>query len=137
MKVWRRYSLDWRNGDDASPAADRAGPDARKRLADVPETEGVRALVRVRLPPGASKQNFEEYLLALLPVQCAWHMTGEADYELLVSCPVIADLGSLLACLRGSGGAEMTSAGLVLREVPGLGAPHHPASGIPAARRAR
>jgi hypothetical protein len=41
------------------------------------------------------------------------------DYELLIACRAIADLDSVLTCLRGCGGTEVASAELVLREVAG------------------
>jgi len=53
----------------------------------------------------------------------AWQLTGAADYELLVACPVVADLDGMLACLRRCGGVTVTSAALVLREVSGRAEP--------------
>jgi hypothetical protein len=46
-------------------------------------------------------------------------VTGDVDYELLIACRAIADLDSVLTCLRGCGGTEMASAELVLHEVAG------------------
>ena len=46
-------------------------------------------------------------------------VTGDVDYELLVACPAIPDLDGALSCLRRCGGIEVTSVGLVLREVSG------------------
>jgi hypothetical protein len=83
--------------------------------------DSVRAVISVRLTPTASRRGFEQYLRTLAGVLHAWQVTGEADYELLVACPAIADLDGVLACLRRCSGAEVTSAGLVLREVSGLG----------------
>jgi hypothetical protein len=82
----------------------------------------VQAVIRVRLAPAASRRGFERYVQALASVRCAWQVTGDVDYELLVTCRAITDLDGVLACLRGCGGTEVTSAELVLREVAGLGA---------------
>ena len=98
------------------------GPTVKARPAAAPAADPVQAVIHVRLAPAASRQGFEEYLRTLPPVLCAWQVTGDVDYELLVACPAIADLGGVLACLRRCGGTEVTSAGLVLREVSGLGA---------------
>ena len=43
-------------------------------------------------------------------------MTGDVDYELLIACRVIADLDSVLTCLRGGGGTEVASAEPAPRE---------------------
>jgi hypothetical protein len=51
-------------------------------------------------------------------------VTGDVDYELLIACRAIADLDSVLTCLRGCGGTEVASAELVLREVAGPEATH-------------
>ena len=96
--------------------------------------EVVRAVIRVRLAPAASRWGFEEYLRSLRRVLGAWQVTGEADYELLVACSAVADLNGVLACLRSCAGAVVTSAGLVLREVSGLGEVGPAGHLIPAAR---
>ena len=82
----------------------------------------MQAVVHVRLAPAASRQGFEQYLRTLPPVLYAWQVTGDVDYEMLVTCPAIADLEGVLTCLRRCGGTEVTAAGLVLRAVSGLGA---------------
>jgi hypothetical protein len=51
----------------------------------------------------------------------AWRVTGDVDYELLIACPATADVEGALICLRCYGGTEVSSVGLVLREVSGLG----------------
>jgi len=79
----------------------------------------VQAVVRVRLAPGASRRDFEQYVGTLACVRCAWRVTGDVDYELLAACPVVTDLDDLLACLRGCGGTEIASTELVLRELRG------------------
>jgi hypothetical protein len=79
----------------------------------------VQAVVRIRLAPGASRREFEQYVGTLACVRCAWQVTGDVDYELLAACPVVTDLDDLLACLRGCGGTEVTSTELVLRELRG------------------
>ena len=81
----------------------------------------VQAIVHVRLAPAASRQRFEQYLQATPAVRSAWQVTGDVDYELRLACRDIADLDAVLTGLRHCGGAEGTSTGLVLREVPGLG----------------
>ena len=81
----------------------------------------VQAIVHVRLAPAASRQGFEQYLRATTAVLSAWQVAGDVDYELRLGCRDIADLDAVLTALRRCGGAEGTSTGLVLREVPGLG----------------
>ena len=81
----------------------------------------VQAIVHVRLAPAASRQGFEQYLRAMPAVLSAWQVAGDVDYELRLACRDIADLDAVLTALRRCGGAEGTSTGLVLREVPGLG----------------
>jgi hypothetical protein len=98
-----------------------AGPHVKTAVAAVSLDEVVQAVIRVRLAPAASRRGFEEYLRSLGRVLCAWQVTGEADYELLVACSAVADLDGVLACLRSCGRAVVTSAALVLREVSGLG----------------
>ena len=81
----------------------------------------VQAIVRVRLVPSASRPEFEQYLRTLPAVRSACQLAGDVDYELRLGCHDIADLDVVLTALRRCGGAEGTSTGLVLREVPGLG----------------
>ena len=50
----------------------------------------------------------------------AWRVTGDVDYELLIACPATADVEGELICLRCYDGTEVSSVGLVLREVSGL-----------------
>jgi hypothetical protein len=50
----------------------------------------------------------------------AWRVTGDVDYELLIACPATADVEGELIRLRCYGGTEVSSVGLVLREVSGL-----------------
>jgi hypothetical protein len=80
----------------------------------------VDAVVRVRLAPSASRSGFERYLRTLAGVLGAWRVTGDVDYELLIACPATADIEGELICLRCYGGTEVSSVGLVLREVSGL-----------------
>jgi DNA-binding Lrp family transcriptional regulator len=104
---------------------DRVEAPRRLRAAPRPEAKTVvvgspvQAVVRVRLAPGASRREFEQYLGKLACVRCAWQVTGDVDYELLAACPVVADLDDLLACLRGCSGTEVASTELVLRELRG------------------
>jgi DNA-binding Lrp family transcriptional regulator len=81
----------------------------------------VEAMVHVRLGPTASRPDFERYLRTIPAVQFAWQVAGDVDYELRIACPDIAGLYAVLTGLRRCGGAEGTSTGLVLRQVPGLG----------------
>jgi hypothetical protein len=97
----------------------RERPPRRLRAA---ANDRIQAVVRVRLAPAASRSGFEQYLRTLACVLGACQVTGGVDYELLVACPVIADLDGVLTCLRRCGGIEVTSADLVLRVVSGLGA---------------
>ena len=119
------------NDEDAEPVPAphrRERPPHRLRVAVSPAAKAVivgnpvQAVVRVRLTPAASRRGFEQYVRTLACVRCAWQVTGDVDYELLVACRAIADLDGVLTCLRGCKGTEVTSAGLVVREVAGLGA---------------
>jgi hypothetical protein len=94
-------------------------PDVKARPATGPATAPVQAVIHVRLAPAASRRQFEQYVRTLQPVVQAWQVTGDVDYELLVACPAIPDLDGALTCLRRCGGIEVTSVGLVLREVSG------------------
>jgi hypothetical protein len=119
------------NDEDAEPVPAphrQERPPHRLRVAVSPAAKAVivgdlvQAVVRVRLAPAASRRGFEQYVRTLACVRCAWQVTGDVDYELLVACRAIADLDGVLTCLRGCKGTEVTSAGLVVREVAGLGA---------------
>ena len=85
----------------------------------------VQAIVHVRLAPAASRQMFERYLRTIPAVLFAWQVAGDVDYELRLACQDIPDLDAVLTALRRCG-AEGTSTGLVLREVPGLGEAESP-----------
>lgn len=97
-------------------------PAMRIRPAVVPATAAVRAVIHVRLAPDVSRPRFEQQVKALPAVVCAWQVTGDVDYELLVACVAISGLDGVLSCLHCYGGLEVTSVGLVLREVSGPGA---------------
>jgi Lrp/AsnC ligand binding domain len=129
-RTWSRCCGWWRSrvagvragGAEVSARWLRLAPDpaVTARPAAVAAADAVQAVIRIRLAPAASRRGFEEYLRALPSVRCAWQVTGDADYELLVVCPAVAGLGSVLACLRRCGGIEVASAGLALREFPVL-----------------
>jgi hypothetical protein len=78
----------------------------------------VRAIVHVRLAPAASRPAFELHLATIPAVRAAWHVTGDIDYELDLTCAGLAGLGRVLGGLRRWAGADVTSAGLVLSEIP-------------------
>ncbi len=124
MEVWRTTKT--RNRWLSRTRGER--PPGRLRVAASPAAKAVivgdpvQAVVRVRLAPAASRRGFEQYVQTLACVRCAWQVTGDVDYELLVACRAIADLDGVPTCLRGCKGTEVTSAGLVVREVAGLGA---------------
>jgi Lrp/AsnC ligand binding domain len=86
----------------------------------------VQAIARVRLPPGASRPLFEKQLQAIPGLLAAWHLTGDFDYEMRLTCGSFAALGSVLHDLRLCCDAEVASAGLVLGEVAGLTGPPPP-----------
>jgi Lrp/AsnC family transcriptional regulator, leucine-responsive regulatory protein len=91
----------------------------------------VRAIARIRLAPAASREIFEKQLREIPAVLAAWHVTGDVDYEALITCPDLATLGVVLGELRHCCGGELASAELVLNEVTGLTRPHladHPSS---------
>ena len=83
----------------------------------------VQAVARLRLVPDASRPDFEKQLTAIPAVQSAWHITGEADYELRLGCRDLADLRSALRDLRSCPGTTAVTAALVLGEVDGLPGP--------------
>jgi hypothetical protein len=97
----------------------------------------VRAIVRVRLGTSAGSQTFEWWLRSLPAVQSAVSVTGDVDYELQVGCGGLADLGDVLARLRGYPGAAVESSELVLHEVAGLGRRRHAPPDEVALRRRR
>ena len=102
-------------------AADPAVPPGTADTASDRVPNGrVHAVVRVRLAPSASRSGFERYLRTLGGVLGAWRVTGDVDYELLIACPATADVEGELIRLRCYGGTEVSSVGLVLREVSGL-----------------
>jgi DNA-binding Lrp family transcriptional regulator len=90
-----------------------------------PGTRGlpVQAIVHVRLGHATPREVFERHLRTDPAVLLAWQVAGDVDYELRLACRDIAHLDAVLTDLRHCGGAEGTSTGLVLREVPGLGEP--------------
>ena len=85
-----------------------------------PERCAVRATARVRLAPGLSCAVFEAHLRAIPAVRSAVYVIGDVDYELRLACRDLADLGVVLASLRGCQGTEVVSTALLLRDVEGL-----------------
>jgi Lrp/AsnC ligand binding domain len=86
-----------------------------------PAQGSVQALARIRLAPYLSRQVFEAHLRAIPAVRSAAHVIGDVDYEVRLTCRDLADLGVVLASLRGCQGTQVVSTALVLREVEGLG----------------
>ena len=84
-------------------------------------SDPVTAIVRVRLAPWLRSQAFERWLRAIPAVQYAALVTGDVDYEIRLECRDFADLGDLLAFVRGCRAVEVESIALVLHEVEGLG----------------
>lgn len=83
------------------------------------------AIARVRLAPGLGHGEFEQRL-RLIPAVCsAVSVAGDADYEIWLACAGLADLGAVVACLRGWQDVDIASIALVLREVQGLGQQEH------------
>lgn len=80
----------------------------------------VQAIVRVKLAPCLRWQAFEQWLRAVPSVLRAVLVTGDVDYEVQVDCPSFADLGDVLARIRGCEGVQVASTALVLHEVAGL-----------------
>lgn len=80
----------------------------------------VRAIVRVKLAPCLRWQAFEQHLGEIPSVLRAVLVTGEADYELELDCPSVADLRDALSRIRGCEGVQVASTALVLHEVAGL-----------------
>jgi len=98
-------------------SAGRTGLDARQHS---DPGWAVRAIVRLRLAPAASREIFEKQLREVPAVLAAWHVTGDVDYEMLITCPDLAGLGVVLGGLCRCCGGEVASADLVLSEVTGL-----------------
>jgi hypothetical protein len=86
----------------------------------------VQATARVRLAPYLSRGVFEAHLRTIPAVRSALHVIGDVDYELRLACRDLADLGVVLASLRGCRGTEVVSTALVLGEVEGLNRRAHP-----------
>jgi hypothetical protein len=80
----------------------------------------VQATARVRLAPCLSREVFEAHLRTIPAVRSALYVIGDVDYELRLACRDLADLGVVLATLRGCQGTEVVSTALLLREVEGL-----------------
>jgi Lrp/AsnC ligand binding domain len=85
-----------------------------------PARGSVQATARVRLAPGLSHEVFEAHLRAIPAVRSAVYVIGDVDYELRLACRDLADLGVVLASLRGCQGTEVVSTALLLRDVEGL-----------------
>ena len=83
----------------------------------------VRAIARIRLAPAVSREIFEKELREIPAVLAAWHVTGDVDYETLITCRDLAAMGVVLGDLRRCSGGEVASADLVLSEVTGLTPP--------------
>jgi hypothetical protein len=83
----------------------------------LPQRAGTEAICRIRLAPGTSDETFEHWLTTVPAICSAVCVTGDVDYELRLCCRDFAEFGEVLACLRGSGGAEIVSTALVLHEV--------------------
>ena len=83
----------------------------------------VQAIARIRLGPAASQDIFEKQLREIPGVLAAWHVTGDVDYETLITCRDLAALGVVIGDLRRCCGGEVASAELILSEVSGLTGP--------------
>ena len=115
----------WRTTKARNRWPPRAGGGGRHVACGSPLTRRCRRERRTQpatgLAPSASRSGFERYLRTLAGVLGAWRVTGDVDYELLIACSAIADVEGELICLRCYGGTEVSSVGLVLREVCGPG----------------
>jgi DNA-binding Lrp family transcriptional regulator len=80
----------------------------------------VQAIARIRLGPAASREIFEKQLREIPAILAAWHVTGDVDYETLITCRDLAALSIVLGELRRYCCGEVASAELVLSEVTGL-----------------
>jgi DNA-binding Lrp family transcriptional regulator len=67
------------------------------------------ALVRVQLKAGMDPDRFESQLSAAAGVTQAWRIAGDCDFEVLLSCPNLAGLDSVLTVLRSAGGITATT----------------------------
>ena len=85
-----------------------------------PASGPVQALARIRLAPCLSRGVFEGHLRTIPAVRSAAHVIGDVDYEVRLACRDLADLGVVLASLRGCQGTQVVSTALVLGEVEGL-----------------
>lgn len=109
------------------PKRSRAGHAGQESAPSGP----VQAIARVRLPPSASRPLFEKQVQTIPGVLAVWHLTGDFDYEMRLTCASFAALGSVLRDLRNCCDAEVASAGLVLGEVTGLTGPPPPDRSAP------
>jgi Lrp/AsnC ligand binding domain len=110
--------------------------------AEVPATaqgfsSPVLAVIRLRLHPQLECEVFERWLRGIPAVLSAMLITGDADYELQVSCRCLADLGDTITWICGCPGVEVASAALVLHEVAGLGQQRRPYADEVTTRRLR
>ncbi|MEO6087086.1 MAG: Lrp/AsnC family transcriptional regulator [Umezawaea sp.] len=82
----------------------------------------LRALIDVRLRPGADYDELEAGLLSLPAVLECVHVTGRWDYLLTVACRDVAELDELVMDLPRRYGTVETDTRLLLRTVAGSGA---------------
>lgn len=79
------------------------------------QTGAVDALVRVRMTAGVDPDCFEARLRVQAGIAEAWRLAGDCDFEVLLSCPSLADLDAMVTQLRAAGG--VTSTILVLHRI--------------------
>jgi DNA-binding Lrp family transcriptional regulator len=70
-------------------------------------------LVFVRLP-GSDRKRFERFLRAEPAVVAAWHVIGDIDLAVHVSCRDLPDLDRLITAMRADGGAVGTATHIVV-----------------------
>jgi DNA-binding Lrp family transcriptional regulator len=76
----------------------------------------LQALVLVRLP-GHDPARFERFLRAELAVTAAWHVVGDIDLVVHLSCRDLPDLDRLVTAMRTEGGAIGSITHLVVGEM--------------------
>ena len=78
---------------------------------------GLRAIVDLRLGPDTHPDDFEHRIAASTEVQSAFHVTGPFDYQLVVACPDVATLDTLLRGWKRDGWVLESNTRLLMTEV--------------------
>lgn len=77
------------------------------------------AFIDVRLLSNTASETFEQFVLALPPVQEIAFVTGRFDYHVRVACRGADELDQTVRAIRRDGGAAQTETRIVMRSARG------------------